>query len=132
MLKIQKSYIDEMVAHASEDDPNECCGLLAGRVGEGTKLYRMTNMSASPHRYDMDGKEMIPVLREIDDMGWQLLAIYHSHTYSPAYPSMTDVRYATWPDASYILISLVKKGQPEVRVYKIDGSRVSEERLQIT
>lgn len=132
MLKIEKCYVDEMIAHACQDSPNECCGLIAGKAGEVTKLYRMTNVSASPHRYDMDGKEMIPILREIDDNGWQLLAIYHSHTYSPAYPSMTDVRHATWPEANYILISLAAKGQPDVRVYRISGTEISEEELEIT
>ncbi|MBI4340134.1 MAG: M67 family metallopeptidase, partial [Chloroflexi bacterium] len=89
MLQLDKKYVDEMVAHALQNDPNECCGFIAGAKGAATKLYRMTNVSASPYRYDMDGKEMIPVLNEIDDKGWELLAIYHSHTHSQAYPSAT-------------------------------------------
>ncbi|MBI4197554.1 MAG: M67 family metallopeptidase [Chloroflexi bacterium] len=131
MLALEKRYVEEMIAHALKDDPNECCGLIAGKDGRATKLYRMTNVSASPYRYDMDGKEMIPILNEIDDNGWELLAIYHSHTHSQAYPSATDVRLATWPEAYYILISLLDHQNPEVRAYRIQEGKVAEEELRV-
>jgi proteasome lid subunit RPN8/RPN11 len=131
MLALEKRYVQEMIAHALKDDPNECCGLIAGKDGRATKLYRMTNVSASPYRYDMDGKEMIPILNEIDDNGGELLAIYHSHTHSQAYPSATDVRLATWPEAYYILVSLLDHQKPEVRAYRIQEGKVTEEELKV-
>ena len=86
MLNIDQQYAREMVAHALEDDPNECCGILAGQGGEILSLYRMANVEASPYRYRMDPKELLSVYREIDDRGWEIVAIYHSHTHSEAYP----------------------------------------------
>ena len=130
MLELEKQYIDQMVAHALEDDPNECCGILAGPQGSVAKLYRMTNTAHSPYRYEMDGTEMIPVLKEIDDKGWKLLAFYHSHTHSPAYPSTTDVRLATWPDAYYILVSLMDRDNPPVHAFRIVDGQIAEEELR--
>ena len=131
MLRIKKAFADEMIAHALEDDPNECCGILGGKDGRALKLYRMTNAEHSPYRYNMDPRELYHTYREIEDNGWELLAIYHSHTHSPAYPSATDVRLSTWPDAYYILISLMDKQEPEMHAFKIVDGQVSKEELQI-
>ena len=138
-MEIAKRYVDEMVSHALEDDPDECCGILAGPDGRVVKLYRMTNTERSPYRYSMDPKEQISVDREMDDNGWELLAIYHSHTHSAAYPSSTDVRMATWPDgtsiwpdAQYILVSLEDHDNPPVRAFRITDGSVTEEDLRVT
>ena len=120
-----------MVAHAIEEDPNECCGLLSGKDGKLTGHYRMRNSEQSPYRYSMDGKELLLTLREIEDGGAELQVIYHSHTHSPAYPSATDVRLATWPDASYLLVSLENKDDPEIRVFRIVDGAVTEEPVAI-
>jgi proteasome lid subunit RPN8/RPN11 len=127
-----------MVAHALEDDPNECCGMLAGSGGIATKLYRMTNTAASPYRYNMDPLELLTGERERDDNGWELLVIYHSHTHSPAYPSDTDVRMATWPDGKsiwpgtyYILVSLEDHDNPDVRAYSITDGVITEEEIRV-
>ena len=139
MLYIDEKYAKEMVAHALQDDPDECCGILAGPDGKVVKLYRMTNTERSPYRYSMDPKEQISVDREMDDKGWELLAIYHSHTHSAAYPSSTDVRMATWPDgtsiwpdAHYILVSLEDHDNPPVRAFRITDGSVTEEEVRVT
>jgi proteasome lid subunit RPN8/RPN11 len=119
-----------MFNHAFQDDPNECCGILAGESGEVKKLYRMTNPEASPYRYRMDSKELLNVYNEIDDQGWEILAIYHSHTHSEAYPSATDIRLATWPDSLYLLISLLDKQKPILRAFHIQNGEVSEESIE--
>ena len=129
MLYLDQQYAREMVAHSLEDDPNECCGILAGREGEILNLYRMANVEASPYRYRMDPKELLRVYHEIDDRGWEIIAIYHSHTHSEAYPSATDVRLATWPEALYILISLLQRDNPPIRAFRIEGSAVTEEEV---
>ena len=131
MLQLEHRYIDEIIAHAREDSPNECCGILAGPDGHVRKLYRMTNVERSPYRYSMDPKEMYRTYREIEDAGWNVLAIYHSHTHSEAYPSATDVRLATWSDAYYILVSLLSREDPTVRAFRIEDGRISEEELRI-
>ena len=131
MLHIDSKYSGEMVAHALEDDPNECCGILAGKDGEIMSLYRMLNIEASPYRYRMDPKELLKVYNEIDDRGWEIVAIYHSHTHSEAYPSDTDVRLATWPESRYILVSLLDKENPPIRAFYIEDGIVTEEEVTI-
>ena len=130
MLQLEQQYVDEIIAHALVDDPNECCGFLAGQDGRVVKLYRMTNAEQSPYRYSMDPQELYRIYREIDDAGWDVLAIYHSHTHSEAYPSATDVRLATWSDASYILVSLLNREDPAVRAFRIEEGEIREEEMR--
>ncbi len=135
MVRIDRQYIDEMVAHAREDLPNECCGILAGQDGHILKLYRMTNVEASPFRFSMDPRDIIQVDGEAEENGWGLLAIYHSHTGSEAYPSDTDVRIAggtaeLWPDVRYVLVSLMDVDNPHVRLFRINAGAVYEEPLE--
>ena len=131
MLNLPKHDADQIIAHALEEDPNECCGILAGKDNRVVKLYPMTNSEKSPYRYNMDSKELFQTYREIEDNGWDLLAIYHSHTHTEAYPSATDVRLATWPDAHYILVSLMDKESPVIRAFRIVEGTVSEEPVSI-
>jgi proteasome lid subunit RPN8/RPN11 len=131
-VDLPRQYADAIVKHALEDDPNECCGVLAGKDGAVLKHYRMTNVEKSPYRYSMDGKELLKVLNEIDDNKWELIAFYHSHTHSPAYPSQTDVRLATWPEAYYLLVSLMDKAKPDIRTFHIVDGKITEEPVRIT
>ena len=131
-MELPKHYADVMVRHALEEDPNECCGILAGRDGQVAHHYRITNSEHSPYRYSMDSRELFNAYREIEDRGWEMQVIYHSHTHSPAYPSNTDVRLATWPEASYLLISLMDKAKPDLRVFHIVDGQITEEPLIIS
>ncbi len=129
MLTLPKAFIDEMIAHARQDAPNECCGIIAGQDGHAVKLFRALNSEASPYRYNVDPKDLFRIHRECDENGWEFLAIYHSHTASEAYPSSTDVRLAFWPETSYVLVSLMKPDKPIVRAFRIVDGQVSEEEL---
>ena len=131
MVRIQKRLHDEMIAHALEDDSIECCGVLAGTTGEFHKLFRMTNVENSPYRFSWDSKELIKVWNEMEDNTWEYRAVYHSHTHSEAYPSSTDVRLAAWPEAHYIIISLMDKENPLVRAFRILDGTISEEELEV-
>ena len=132
-MEIPAEIRDAMVQHALEEDPNECCGILAGAGGMVLHHYRITNTEKSPYRYSMDGRELNQVLRELDDYGWEMQVIYHSHTHSPAYPSDTDVRLAAnWPDPYYLLVSLMDKQSPDVRLFIIADGKVAEEPVVIT
>ena len=129
MLRISKSFREQIVSHALDDDPDECCGILAGQNSQVSKLYRMTNVDHSSYRYNMDPKELYKIYTEIDNDGLEIVGIYHSHTHSEAYPSDTDVRLVTWPDASYILVSLMDKKKPEVRAFRITEGNIAEEQI---
>ena len=131
MFLIEKRFHAEMIEHALEDDTIECCGILAGSNGIIHKLFRMTNVEHSPYRFSWDSKELIKVWNEMEDAAWNHRAVYHSHIMSEAYPSSTDVRLAAWPEAYYIVISLIDKENPEMRAFRIVDGTVSEEELQV-
>ena len=131
VLTLTKDYVDEMIAHAIEDVPNECCGIIAGKDGAATKLYRAINAEASPFRYSVDPKDLLRIYRDLDSNGWDVFVIYHSHTHTEAYPSPTDVRLAAWEDALYVIVSLADDGNPVVRAFRIMDGNVTEEELQV-
>ena len=130
MLSLPQAFIDEMIAHALEDAPNECCGIIAGQDGRAVKLFRAQNSEASPYRYNVDPKELFRIHRECDENGWEFTVIYHSHTASEAYPSATDVRLAFWPEAYYVLVSLMDRQNPAVRAFRIEDGRVREKEIR--
>ena len=130
-MDLPSEFRAAMIEHALEEDPNECCGILAGVGGRITKLYRIPNAERSPYRYSFATGEYLRALADIDDSGLELMVIYHSHTHSPAYPSATDIRLVTWPDAWYLLVSLLDKSAPDVRVFRIDGAEVTEEQVVV-
>ena len=131
MLSLDRSYVDEIIAHARQDVPNECCGIIAGRDGHAAKLYRALNAEASPYRYNVDSKDLLRIYRDIDGNGWDMLAIYHSHTHTEAYPSPTDVRLAAWPEAYYLIVSLADEANPVLRAFRIQDGQVTEEELTV-
>lgn len=131
MLQVLRQLYDEMGAHALQDDPNECCGILAGKDGKATRLYRVANIYHSPYRYAFDPKEQLKVMRELESNNMEEVAFYHSHTHTPAYPSATDVRLATYPDVYYIVISLADEASPHMRAFRIVDGKVTEHELKV-
>lgn len=130
VLELPRQFLEEMVSHAREDAPNECCGIIAGKDGKAVKLFRARNAEESPYRYKVDDRDLFRIYKECEDNGWDFLAIYHSHTASEAYPSPTDVRLAFWPDAYYVLISLMDADNPTVRAFRIRDGQVAEEEIR--
>lgn len=129
---ISKALVDEMVAHAREDLPNECCGMVAGIGDEATAVIRVENAAASPLRYEMDPKAQYEAWKSIEDEGKELLAIYHSHTKSAAYPSQTDVNQAVaWPDQVYVIVSLEDADAPDVKGYWLKDLRIADAEISI-
>ena len=130
-MKISREHIDEIVAHAREEAPNECCGIVASTDGAAVKVFRATNAEASPVRYSLDPNEQLRITNEIEGAGWELGAIYHSHVRSEPYPSQTDVNLAFYPDAIYVIVSLRNPDEPEVRSFRIADERVEEVPLSV-
>ena len=131
MFVLEKQFADEMIEHAKVENPNEACGLLAGKDGRVVKLYRCQSSEKSPYRYVIDPKEQLRAMREIEEQHWDLFGIYHSHTFTPAYPSMTDVQLAFYPDALYFIVSLMDPERPAIRAFRITDGKVTEEELKI-
>jgi proteasome lid subunit RPN8/RPN11 len=138
-VRIARPLIDEMVAHAREEAPNECCGMVAAEDGRAVRVYRATNTEASPLRFNIGGQEIFRVTEEIEGSGLHLGAIYHSHTRSQPYPSQTDIGFALvdgrgeqwWPGTVYVIVGVAGE-EPEVRAYDIrPGGKVVEVPLEI-
>jgi [CysO sulfur-carrier protein]-S-L-cysteine hydrolase len=129
-MRIARALYDDIVEHAREDAPNECCGMIASRDGEAVKVYRAANAAASPLRYEIDGAEQYRIQMAIDDQDLELGAIYHSHTRSEPYPSQTDINLAFYPDALYVIVG-VAGAEPLVRAFTIRDGAVAEADLVI-
>ena len=126
-MRIAQDLLDAIVGHARRDAPNECCGMVATRDGAAVSVHAATNTAASPFRFEVDGMELHRTLTEIEDAGFELGAIYHSHTRSEPYPSQTDINFAAnWPGVEWIIVGLANGDEPVVRSYVIDGSRIIE------
>jgi [CysO sulfur-carrier protein]-S-L-cysteine hydrolase len=135
-LRLPMTMVEEMISHARDDLPNEACGIIAGKDGKAMKLFRTRNSEASPYRYNIHPIDLKNAIEDSDERGWDVLAIYHSHVASEAYPSATDIRLAQWPGtnppedlwpgAFYVLVSLENRESPVVRAYQITGGKVTE------
>ncbi len=126
-IEIPNSVISEMVEHAREGHPNEVCGIVAGKDFASSHAYRMTNTEPSPVSYQMDPKEQLRVEKNMREQGEKMLAIYHSHPDSEAYPSAKDAREAyqwNW-NALYIIIGMIKN-TPSIRAFSIEDGRIDE------
>ena len=129
--RLTRSVYEDMVAHALEERPFEGCGLLAGSAGLITTIYRCQNAADfNGVRYEIAPRDILRITREIDDADLELLAIYHSHPYTRAYPSATDVSIAGWP-VFYILVSLVDFRHPVVKAYTIEDGTVTEVPVEV-
>jgi proteasome lid subunit RPN8/RPN11 len=127
-MRISRADWEELVAHAREEKPKECCGYL--RLDDGTvaEVFRARNERNSPYGYELDHKSLFAV-NELDDAGFGV-GVYHSHPRSPAEPSQTDINLAHYPDWTYWIVSLAD-AEPDVRVWRIADGRVEEEALDV-
>ncbi len=124
--------LDEIVAHALEDSPDECCGIVAGTEGRATKVFRARNQMASPLAYDVHPQDLLRITEEIDEAGDELAGIYHSHTRSAPEPSQTDINLAVnWPDPLYLICGVADSNSPQVRAWKIRDGSVEEVELVV-
>ena len=131
-MRIARPLLDEIVAHARADVPNECCGMVAGHSGRATRVYRARNAEESPFRYVIHPQDQFRITMEIEDRGEEIAAIYHSHTKSPAEPSQTDINLAeNWPDPVYLICSLAPADAPEIRAWSIGDGSVEEVELDV-
>jgi proteasome lid subunit RPN8/RPN11 len=133
MLTISPALREKIVAHARADHPDEACGVIAGPVGSDRpeRFIPMLNAERSPTFYRFDSLEQLRVWREMDDRDEQPVVIYHSHTATEAYPSRTDVSYASEPEAHYVLVSTRDGDKVEFRSYRIVDGVVSEEEVAV-
>jgi proteasome lid subunit RPN8/RPN11 len=138
-MELSGPMFEEMLAHARAGLPNEACGVIAGDDGRPVRVYPMRNAEQSPVVYRFDEREQLQVFNEIEEKGWELLGLFHSHTRTEAYPSPTDRAHAHWrdpvtgeevaayPGAKYLILSLAEQ-EPVVRAFTfLDGEPIEED-----
>ena len=133
MLTITSALYEKIVAHARADHPDEACGVIAGPAGsdQPERFIPMLNAERSPTFYRFDSLEQLRVWREMDDRDEEPVVIYHSHTATEAYPSRTDISYASEPGAHYVLVSTREPDRADFRSFRIVDGEVTEEEVRI-
>ena len=138
-LIIKKTDFQRIIDHCTTGLPDEACGILAGYGNRVEKIYCMTNAKPGPSYYEMDAEEQFRVMKDIRDSGSVMVGMFHSHPSGQAFPSSIDVEKAYWPgsqlpnypDAVYVIISLMNRAQPVVRGFSIEEGKVKEVSLSV-
>lgn len=143
MLELPRALYEEILAHCRAGMPNEACGVVAGEDGRPRRVYRMRNAEESSVVYRFDEREQLQVFNEIEEKGWDVLAIFHSHTHTEAYPSPTDRAHAHWrdpvteeevpafPGTRYLVLSLADE-EPALRAFTFEDGDAMEQEVVIT
>jgi len=136
-MVIAPDLLEDVIDHARQEYDDECCGLIAyapdpsNGSRRAVTVHRATNVFASRKRFEIDGKELLRTLGEFERQGWELGAIYHSHTHTPPMPSQTDINFAAnWPGLEWVIVGLAGL-EPETRCFLIDPGQVREVALEV-
>lgn len=134
MVTIPRNIYDAMVEHVCADYPDEACGVLAGIGNSAVHHFPARNAADEPATFSIiDGPDLLAIWNEIDQQDWNVLAYYHSHPRTQAYPSPRDIQYAQgWPGTFYVIFTLIDPDHPKVRAFQIDGGNVTEHQIIIT
>jgi proteasome lid subunit RPN8/RPN11 len=135
-LTLSPSLVEQLLTHARRDHPDEACGVIAGPdYNSPTRFVPMVNAARSPTFYEFDSGDLLRLYRDMDDRDEVPSVIYHSHTATEAYPSRTDIAYASEPDAHYVLVSTRETGNHdgpyELRSFHIVEGVVTEDEVVV-
>jgi len=125
-IEMTRSQYEAMILQLQTAYPLEACGLMAGLNGRATRLYPVSNIKQSPVAYEMDPAEQLAAIIDLEERGWELLAIYHSHPQGPQVPSATDIDQAYYPETAYIIVSFSDPRRPSTRAFTINSGDVAE------
>jgi len=137
VLTIDQTTYDGIVAHAKRDHPDEACGIVAGPEGSdrAERLVEMVNAAGSPTFYEFDSTDLFQLYKDMDARDEEPIVVYHSHTATEAYPSVTDIALASEPGAHYVLVSTREHGNNdgpvEFKSYRIVDGVVTEEEVVV-
>ncbi|MBL7065684.1 MAG: M67 family metallopeptidase [Anaerolineae bacterium] len=130
-LILISEQVVEIVAHARAEYPHEACGLLGGQEGWVEKVYSLPNAEHSPVRYLADPEAQLRAMMEIEERGWEIVAIYHSHPDFLAYPSAADLEMAFYPEALSLILSLTDRERPTLRAFRIREGKIEEVEVRV-
>lgn len=127
---LPRALLDAMIAHARACWPREACGVIAGTPRRAGRHYTARNVAAQPAEwFYMAPDDQDRIFDDIEGHRWRLLAIYHSHPRTPAYPSRNDLRLAAYRGVLHLIVSLADADQPVVRAYFLDDGAAREVEL---
>jgi len=131
-MRIPQSVFRDMVDHARRAWPTECCGILAGKDDVVTRIYPLENRDKSRTSYHAAPEQQLEAFTDMEDLGLDLLAVYHSHPDTESYPSPVDIEKAYFTEALYIIISL-KAQNLQARAFRVNRSKmISEEEFEVS
>ncbi len=128
-LVVPARLVSEIISHCRKGYPYEACGILAGKDGVVKKVYMMTNIENSGVSYIMEPKEQFTVMKEMREEGLDMVAIFHSHPHSDAYPSPRDIKLAFYSEPVYVIVSLIN--EPDIRAFTINEDGVTEVEMKV-
>lgn len=130
-MQMPRELYEQMISHVVAAQPEEACGLIAGQGASAVAIYPVENRLHSPVAYEMEPVAQIQAMLALEAEGWDMLGIYHSHPHSPAQPSATDLAQAYYPDARYVIISLINSEQPVVRAFSLRDGAATETEFRV-
>jgi proteasome lid subunit RPN8/RPN11 len=136
---LTREQFDVVVGHCLDGFPDEACGMFSGPLtapepaaggvalptGVVGAVHPCRNADASARTYTVDSRDLLRAMRSAEDVGDEIVGVWHSHTHTDAYPSATDVRQAVDAAWLYAIVSL-KYGSPVVRAYRIVDGAIAE------
>jgi proteasome lid subunit RPN8/RPN11 len=125
-IAINREDYQTMLDQLQAAYPLEACGIMAGKGNQVERLYPVENILQSPYAYKMEPNQQLESMLDLEEKGWEMLAIYHSHPKGPDVPSPSDIAQTTYPDAAQVIVSLRDRRRPSVRAFLIDGQVVDE------
>lgn len=125
-VRLTRTQLEQMVAQARAEAPNECCGLLLGTGDVVAEVVPARNRAGDPpeprdptRHYRVDDQAQLKAMRLERERGWEIVGIYHSHPATQAHPSATDRALAFWQSPCYVIISLADPARVDVRAFRI-------------
>ena len=115
----------EIMAHAREEAPRECCGLLVGRGSLVDECVRSPNVDPNPNRYEIDARIHVATNRRLRGSARAVVGAYHSHPHSPAWPSASDLAEAYYAEFIWVIVSLAS-GAETLKAFRLAGTRIVE------
>jgi [CysO sulfur-carrier protein]-S-L-cysteine hydrolase len=132
-MRIARSMLDQIIAQARDEAPNECCGIIGARDGQAVTLFKARNEKASPLAYNIDGRDLHRIYDEIDERNLEVGIIYHSHTRTDPEPSQTDINLASpfFPDVVYLIVGVKDPEHDDIRAWHIRDGKLSAAPLEV-
>lgn len=131
ILRIERPFLEAVLALVQAQYPYEACGILAGSANRVRRVYAIDNVLRSPVAYEMDARQQLAAMLDLENRGWEMLALFHSHPTGPERPSPTDVAQAYYPESITIIVSLADRESPVVRGFRIENGRYHEITLNV-